>query len=327
MALSSTIKGWLEDASGNKIAPSTQATEVEVVNPADSSQNTTVAAVVSSLYTDKAPLASPALTGTPTAPTAAQGTNTTQVATTAFVTSEIAAKIVAAQAMVFKGTLGTSPATVQALPDAHNAGDTYAVATAGTYAGQACEVGDLVLCVATGSAASNADWAVLQKNIDGAVTGPASAVDGQVAVFDQSTGKIIKDSGKTLGVSIAAPVSGTDDGKFLQADGTWAVPTDTDTHYTATIAVADSNSGTSDVTSATTNTTTFLNVIENGSVSDSVQVTGSGTVTVTAANGVVTISGADTNVDTVGIPVIENSGTAPSNLTSGGLFFRKAASA
>lgn len=38
----------------------------------------------------KAPLASPNLTGTPTAPTAAIGTNTTQIATTAFVNSEIA---------------------------------------------------------------------------------------------------------------------------------------------------------------------------------------------------------------------------------------------
>ena len=38
----------------------------------------------------KAPLASPALTGTPTAPTATGGTNTTQIATTAFVTGEIA---------------------------------------------------------------------------------------------------------------------------------------------------------------------------------------------------------------------------------------------
>lgn len=37
----------------------------------------------------KAPLASPALTGTPTAPTAAGGTNTTQVATTAFVQGEL----------------------------------------------------------------------------------------------------------------------------------------------------------------------------------------------------------------------------------------------
>jgi hypothetical protein len=43
---------------------------------------------VTNLTTDlslKAPLASPALTGTPTAPTAGAGTNTTQIATTAFV--------------------------------------------------------------------------------------------------------------------------------------------------------------------------------------------------------------------------------------------------
>ena len=38
-----------------------------------------------------APVASPALTGTPTAPTAVDGTNTTQIATTAFVNAEIAA--------------------------------------------------------------------------------------------------------------------------------------------------------------------------------------------------------------------------------------------
>lgn len=38
-----------------------------------------------------APLASPALTGVPTAPTAAAGTNTTQIATTAFVNAEIVA--------------------------------------------------------------------------------------------------------------------------------------------------------------------------------------------------------------------------------------------
>jgi len=47
-----------------------------------------VAGVTSAIQTQldaKAPLASPALTGTPTAPTAAAGTNTTQVATTAFV--------------------------------------------------------------------------------------------------------------------------------------------------------------------------------------------------------------------------------------------------
>jgi hypothetical protein len=39
--------------------------------------------------TTRAPLASPALTGTPTAPTATGGTNTTQIATTAFVAAAI----------------------------------------------------------------------------------------------------------------------------------------------------------------------------------------------------------------------------------------------
>jgi len=42
-----------------------------------------------SQVTGAAPLASPALTGTPTSPTASVGTNTTQVATTAFVQSQI----------------------------------------------------------------------------------------------------------------------------------------------------------------------------------------------------------------------------------------------
>ena len=40
----------------------------------------------------KAPLASPALTGTPTAPTASSGTNTTQIATTAFVQTAVSTK-------------------------------------------------------------------------------------------------------------------------------------------------------------------------------------------------------------------------------------------
>ena len=41
----------------------------------------------------KANIASPALTGTPTAPTANPGTNTNQIATTQFVTSAITASV------------------------------------------------------------------------------------------------------------------------------------------------------------------------------------------------------------------------------------------
>lgn len=56
---------------------------------------------VTNLTTDlsaKATLASPALTGTPTAPTAAAGTNTTQIATTAFVTGAVADLVASAPA-------------------------------------------------------------------------------------------------------------------------------------------------------------------------------------------------------------------------------------
>lgn len=62
-------------------------------------------------------------------------------------------------AMVFKGTLGTSGdgGTVQSLPNTHSAGETYRVVTAGTYAGKVCEIGDLIICVKDGSAANNND--------------------------------------------------------------------------------------------------------------------------------------------------------------------------
>ena len=48
---------------------------------------------INDLDTNKAPLASPTLTGTPTTPTASSGTNTTQIASTAFVQGELAKEI------------------------------------------------------------------------------------------------------------------------------------------------------------------------------------------------------------------------------------------
>lgn len=74
----------------------------------------------------KAPLASPALTGTPTAPTAAGGTNTTQIATTAFVRAEIAATVDAAPA-----ALDTLNELAAALGDDANFASTMTTALAG----------------------------------------------------------------------------------------------------------------------------------------------------------------------------------------------------
>lgn len=146
-----------------------------------------------------------ALTGTPTAPTAANGTNSTQIATTAFVMNAFTTN----DAMLFKGTIGSSGATVTALPNTHKQGWTYKVATAGTYAGKVCEIGDMIICVTDGTSANNDHWAVVQTNIDGAVIGPSGSTDAHVAVFDGTTGKIIKDSGFAI-ESKAASASGTD---------------------------------------------------------------------------------------------------------------------
>lgn len=85
--------------------------------------------VTSALQTQlnaKAPLASPALTGTPTAPTAAPGTNTTQISTTAFVQAAIAALIDSSP-----GALDTLNELAAALGDDPNFASTITTALAG----------------------------------------------------------------------------------------------------------------------------------------------------------------------------------------------------
>ena len=109
----------------------------------------------------KADTASPALTGTPTAPTAVAGTSTTQIATTAFVQQEIAAA--QSGATVFKGVVNSN-ATISG--SSYKAGWYWVVGTAGTYVGQTCEVGDMVFAVADkGASYSASDFSVVQNNI------------------------------------------------------------------------------------------------------------------------------------------------------------------
>lgn len=73
---------------------------------------------------DAAPKASPALTGTPTAPTAAVGTNTTQIATTAFVVAEVADAI--------SDITGISFEVVASLPATGTTGTIYLVSNSGS---------------------------------------------------------------------------------------------------------------------------------------------------------------------------------------------------
>ena len=155
----------------------------------------------------KAPLASPALTGTPTAPTAASGTNTTQIATTAFVKDAVDNGLAVADAMVYKGTLaGGSTGSYGALTPAATKGWTYKVTTAGKIDGIAVEIGDMLICNADDTPAATssnyetvaASWNFIQANIDGAVIGPAESTDGHIVLFDGASGNLVKDSTKSL---------------------------------------------------------------------------------------------------------------------------------
>lgn len=103
---------------------------------------------------------------------------------------------------LFANLVNTAPGIVDstnALPaTGYKAGQTFRVAEAGTYAGVACEAGDLIMVVKdhVADAASNDDFMVIQANIDGAVTSAAEATTvGEIVVFDSVTGKIIKGSG------------------------------------------------------------------------------------------------------------------------------------
>ena len=214
------------------------------------------------------------LTGTPTAPTASSSTNSTQIATTAFVQSLVNSKIAASDAMIYKGTIGSSGATITSLPDTTaKTGWTYKVLTAGTYASQKCEVGDMIICLTDGSTSTAATWNVIQTNIDGAVTGPSSSVDSHVVTFNGSTGKIVKDSGFTIGKSVPSNAVFTD------------------THYTTNIYAG---SGTA-ANASTTNGNTKVTIADNTTVRGSVTIKGTGATTVTSnASGVVTINSTNT---------------------------------
>ncbi len=77
-------------------APATLDTLKEIAAAINNDPN--FSTTINNALAQKAPLSSPALTGTPTAPTAAQSVNNTQIATTAFVKSAIAAMVGSAPA-------------------------------------------------------------------------------------------------------------------------------------------------------------------------------------------------------------------------------------
>ena len=143
----------------------------------------------------------------------------TTVPTSKAVWTAVSNGIAAADAMIYRGTFaGGSTGEYGALTPFANNGWTYKVTTAGKINGKAVEIGDMLICNTDGTSAATssnystiaANWDVIQANIDGAVTAPSSSTNAHVAVLDGSTGKVIKDSGYTIGTSVPSNAAFTD---------------------------------------------------------------------------------------------------------------------
>lgn len=115
--------------------------------------------------------------------------------------------IAASDAMIFKGTIGTD-GTVTALPTTYKTGWTYRVTTAGTYASQDCEEGDLIIALVDRDGTGNldSDWTVAQTNIDGAIT----SISGTSPISVTGSGASRAIAHKASGVSAGSYGEGSD---------------------------------------------------------------------------------------------------------------------
>lgn len=152
----------------------------------------------------------------------ALGTSDAVVPSQNAVKTYVDALLSAANALVYKGVQDCS--TNPNYPAA-DAGHLYIVSVAGLIGGAsgvAVEVGDMLICTTDGTAAGNqatvgGNWDIVQKNIDGAVTGPASATSGNLPSFNGTTGKVVQDSG--VAVSIDGTMAANSDAKVTTEKG------------------------------------------------------------------------------------------------------------
>ena len=138
----------------------------------------------------KAPINNPVFTGTVTL--AADPQSNLEAATKQYVDRLVAG--------INDFTVGVVDSSTPLPATDYKVGQTFRVAEAGTYAGVECEAGDLIIVIKDYAAdgASNADFLVVQANVDGAVTGPDASTDANIVVFDGTTGRKIKDSTVTI---------------------------------------------------------------------------------------------------------------------------------
>lgn len=196
----------------------------------------------------------------------ASNDNDTTLPTSAAVKAYADGILAANDAMVYQGVVDAS--TNPNYPAA-DAGDTYRISVAGKIGGASgpnVEVGDMIICLTDSTAAGDhatvgSNWNIIQTNLDGAVIGPASAVDDRIATFDTTTGKLIQDGGSTIADVLArANHTGTQTLSTISDAGTIASQNANSVTITGgsisgitDLAVADGGTGASTASGARTN--------------------------------------------------------------------------
>lgn len=165
----------------------------------------------------KAPLASPALTGTPTAPTAAGATNTTQIATTAFVEGEISGLATKAGVQAESYTYAADSGSVNAYAVTLSPVPTLAAGSKVVFKAANANTGASTLAVNGGSAKN-----IFKKTNSNLVSGDILANQIIEVVYDgtnfQLTGNGASGSSPlVIGFAINNGAAGTDVGPMLLA--------------------------------------------------------------------------------------------------------------
>jgi hypothetical protein len=223
-----------------------QAFAIQRGNHTGTQAESTVTNLVSDLAA-KAPLASPALTGNPTAPTQAGGDNSTKVATTAYADAAAAAATVGL--LDFRGSYDASVNTFPAAGGSGTAaavvkGDVWIASVGGTLGGTLVTAGDLIVALSDTPGQTTGNWDLVphdgayvtltgNQTIAGTKTFSTSPVVPTPAAADNSTKAastayvdaadalaILKSIGTAKGDQIGFTGSGTPVRHPIGADGT-----------------------------------------------------------------------------------------------------------
>lgn len=151
------------------------------------------------------------------------GTASTTILNTQQIVEYVGNAFAANDAMRYKGTISYSNGNytthtvagveVQGFPTKCEVGDTYRVTSQGTYAGQTCSAGDLLICIQDGTGSSlntSAYWTAVEANINGRVKHTVNGTS--IYVYSNSTNTF----------TIYAPTTSGTQGQVLLSNGSSA---------------------------------------------------------------------------------------------------------